>query len=90
MPITKSAKKRLRQNEKRRRINKTFKDSLKKAIKEIRELVESGEIEKAEEKLPETYKVIDKAAKRGVIKEKNADRKKSRISALINKTRKEK
>ena len=90
MPITESAKKRLRQNKKRRKGNKVFKDRMKEAIKEIRTLVDEGEVDKAEEKLSETYKAIDKAAKKGVIKKKNASRKKSRLTKLINKSKTEK
>ena len=90
MPITESAKKRLRQNKKRKKENKVFKTRMKEAIKEIRELVDAEEVEKAEEKLSETYKAIDKAAKKGVIKKKNASRKKSRLTKLINRAKNEK
>ncbi len=90
MPISESAKKRLRQNKKRRKENKVFKDRMKEKIKEIRDLVKDGKIEKAEEKLSGTYKAIDKAAKKGVIKKKNASRKKSRLTKLINKAKTEK
>ncbi len=90
MPILKSAKKRLRQNKKRERINKVFKDKMKESVKKIRSLVKSGKISEAEKDIPNTYKSIDKAAKKGVIKEKTADRKKSRLSTLINKSRTEK
>ncbi len=90
MPITKSAKKRLRQNKKRRDENKVFKNRMKEAIKDLRSLVEEGKIKEAEKNLPETYKAIDKAAKKGIIKKKNADRKKSRLSALINRSKNEK
>lgn len=90
MPVIESAKKRLRQNKKRRKENKTFKKKMKESIKEIRALVEDGSLEEAEEKLPTTYKAIDKAAKKGVIKKKNASRKKSRLTKLINKSKTEK
>ena len=90
MPITESAKKRLRQNKKRKKENKVFKNQMKEAIKEVKALVDDGNLEEAEEILPETYKAIDKAAKKGVIKKKNASRKKSRLTKLINRTKNEK
>jgi len=63
---------------------------MKESMKEIRDLVEEGKLKKAEEKLPETYKAIDKAARKGVIKKKNADRKKSRLTKLVNRAKTEK
>ncbi len=90
MPVIESAKKRLRQNKKRRARNQVFKKNMKTAIKEIRSLVDEGKEKEAEEKLPETYKAIDKAAKKGIIKKKNASRKKSRLTKLINKAKTEK
>ena len=90
MPISESAKKRLRQNKKRRKENKVFKTKMKESIKEIRGLVDEGKAEEAEKNLSETYKAIDKAAKKGIIKKKNASRKKSRLTKLINKAKTEK
>ncbi len=58
---------------------------MKSSIKEIRSLVEEGKKKEAVKKLPDTYKAIDKAAKKGVIKKKNASRKKSRLTKLVNK-----
>ncbi len=90
MPILKSAKKRLRQNKKRERGNKIFKDRMKEAVKNIRSLVDAKKTDEAEKNLSDTYKAIDKAAKKGIIKEQTADRKKSRLSALINKSKTQK
>ena len=58
---------------------------MKEVVKEVRELVKSGKAGDATQKLPEAYKAIDKATKRGVIKANTASRKKSRLSALIRK-----
>ena len=80
MPITKSAKKRLRQNDKRRVLNLGYKRRMKKIVKEIRELIAEKKKKEAEKLLPQAYKIIDKAAKRGVIKENTASRKKSRLT----------
>ena len=56
---------------------------MKDTIKEITNLVTAGGKKEAEAKLPEAYKAIDKAAKRGIIKKNNASRKKSRLSKMI-------
>ena len=80
MPITKTAKKRLKQNEKRYILNLRYKRRMKKIVKEIRELIKDGKKKEAQKLLPTAYKVIDKAAKRGIIKENTASRKKSRLT----------
>jgi len=86
MPITKSAKKALRQNKRRRERNLRRLDILKNTIKKIKKLVEANKKEEALKLLPITYKAIDKAAKTGIIKKNNADRKKSRLTKLISKS----
>jgi small subunit ribosomal protein S20 len=84
MPIIKSAKKRLKQSEKRRILNLGYKRRMKKIIKEIRELVAEGKKKDAAKLIPKANKVIDKAAKRGIIKENTASRKKSRLTKSTN------
>jgi len=96
MPITKSAKKALRQNKRRRERNLRQLSAVREIIKKIRRLVDEnkkaaeGETRQGREEalklLPRAYKVIDKAAKTGVIKKNNADRKKSRLAKLISKS----
>ena len=85
MPQTKSAKKALRQNKKRRLLNLRYKIKMKRLIKEARSLIKEGKASKALEMLPQVYKAIDKAAKRGVIKKNTAARKKSRLARALNK-----
>jgi len=87
MPITESAKKALRQNVRRRKRNIQKKEKVKNLIKEARRLVSQKKVEDARKLLPQIYKSLDKAAKTGVIKKNTADRKKSRITVLINKTK---
>ncbi len=84
MPITKSAKKRLRQSEKRHALNLSYKRKMKKLVKEIRELIAEKKRSAAKKLLPESYKIIDKAAKIGVIKKNTASRKKSRLTKAVN------
>jgi len=85
MPITKSAKKALRQNKKRRIKNLRQLRAMRDIIKNIQKLVLENKKEEALKLLPKAYKLIDKAAKTGLIKKNNADRKKSRLTKLINK-----
>ncbi len=58
------------------------------AISEIKKLVAEKKIEQAAALIPKAYKVIDKAAKGNTIKKGAADRKKSRITAFVNKASK--
>jgi len=85
MPITKSAKKSLRQNKKRARRNIQRKKKIKGLIKEVKKMLSENKVEEAKKLLPEIYKSLDKAAKVGTIKKNTAARKKSRITKLINK-----
>jgi len=95
MPITKSAKKALRQNKRRRQRNLRQLNTMREIIKKIRKLVDEnkkaaeGEPRQGREEalklLPQAYKAIDKTAKTGIIKRNNAARKKSRLTKLISK-----
>jgi small subunit ribosomal protein S20 len=58
---------------------------MKSLVKQIRELVRAKKKEEALKLLPQVYKAIDKAAKRGVIKKNTASRKKSRLMKAISK-----
>jgi len=82
-PITKSAKKALRQSLRKRAHNLFYKNKIKALFKEVRNLVSEKKIEEAKKLLPSIYKILDKEAKEKVIKKNTADRKKSRITKLI-------
>lgn len=94
MPIKKSAKKALKQNIKRRKINIKAKNKMKSLIKELNEFIEklgkSSEkpslenIKELREKLRFAYKAIDKASKKRVIKKNTAARKKSKLAKKVN------
>jgi len=83
MPITKSAKKALRQSLRRKARNLIYKNKIKNLIKEVRKLVLAKKIKEAKNLLPQVYKILDKAAKTGLIKKNTAARKKSRITLLL-------
>jgi len=86
MAITKSAKKALRQNKKRRKRNIQRKDKIKGLLKQARALIAEGKKQEAKKLLPQIYKALDKTAKAGTIKKNTASRKKSRITKLLNRT----
>jgi small subunit ribosomal protein S20 len=83
MPIIKSAKKRMKQAEKRRLKNLPVRSSMKTHMKKVLLLTKEGKKEEAEKLLPATYKVIDTAAKKNIIHSNNAARKKSRLARTI-------
>jgi len=58
---------------------------MKAMVKQIKSLIKAKKKDQATKILPETYKAIDKAAKRGVIKKNTANRKKSRLTKAIEK-----
>ncbi len=83
MPITKSAKKALRQNIRHRKINFKHKAELKAVIKQYRKLIAAKQNEEAKKQISQVYKKLDKAAKIGLIKSNRAGRLKSRLSKLL-------
>lgn len=85
MPITKSAKKALRQSAKRREHNLSAKKAMKNAIKDLKKLVREGKQDEAKKQLPAVYKVLDKSAKTNLIKKNTAARYKSRIAKSLTK-----
>ena len=83
MPITRSAKKALRQSKRKRVLNLKRKDAIKDIAKKIKRLAAEGKHAEALTLLPEAYKALDKAAKKDTIKRNTAARKKSRIAKLV-------
>jgi len=83
MAITKSAKKALRQSERRKIRNIQRKRKIKDLLKEVKSLVSQKKIEGAKELLPRVYELLDKAAKTDLIKKNTAARKKSQIAKAI-------
>ncbi len=82
MPHHKSAKKRLRQNLKRRLHNRYYAKSTRTAIKKLRKLHDK---EAALEMYPKVASMIDKLAKRHIIHKNKAARLKSKLMHHINK-----
>lgn len=85
MPIIKSAKKALRQGEKKKVFNLRRKKKVEDTVKTVKKLVKEGKVKEANALLPKAYSALDKAAKGNTIKDNTAARKKSRLNALVKK-----
>ena len=85
MPITQSAKKALKQSKKKWVFNLRRSKKMKSIMKQAQELIKDKKKEEVIKILPEAYKAIDKASKRGLIKKNTASRKKSRLTKAIQK-----
>lgn len=83
MANTKSAEKRHRQNVEHRTRNRSQRSRMRSAIKELRATVEQGEAKTARELLPQTLKIVDSSASKGVIHANTAARYKSRLSKAV-------
>lgn len=84
MPNHKSAEKRVRQNEKRRDINRGNRGRLRTGIKKLRSALESGDAGETQTLLPQTVSLIDKAVQKGVLHRNAAARYKSRLTVRVN------
>ena len=83
MAITKGAKKAHRASLHKHVFNVRRKKAMNEVVKQVRRLVATGKGSEAKALIPTAYQAIDKAAKRGVIKDNTAARKKSRLVASI-------
>ncbi len=79
----KSALKRAGQNERRRLRNKTVQTRVKNVVKDVR-LAVTQNADNTVEQLDAAKSAIDKAAKKGVLHQKTASRKVSRLNRLVN------
>ena len=83
MAHTRSAEKRIRQNEKHRLRNRSDLSRLRTNIKKLRKTVEDKDAQKARELLPRTTALIDRMVKKGVIHGNTGSRYKSRLAKLV-------
>lgn len=87
MAITSSAKKAIRSSAKKHVFNLRRKDAMRDTTKALAKALAARDVAGAEKLLPAVYAAIDKACKRGVIKNNTANRKKSRVAGLIRRAR---
>ena len=79
-----SAKKRARQNEKRRTINRARKSQVKTQIKHFQETLSEGDVDAAAEQFRLVTAKLDKTAATSTMHKKTAARKKSRLAKQLN------
>lgn len=79
----------MRQNIKRRSLNRQKKSVVRTYEKAVRKFVEQGDLEQAEVAYRKFSSGIDKAAKTNIFHKNNASRKKSRLALLIKKQKTE-
>lgn len=79
-----SAKKRVRQNEKRNTINRARKSQIKTQVKHLEDALASNDVEAAREQFRLTAQKLDKVASTSTMHKKTAARKKSRLAKKLN------
>ncbi len=83
MAHSRSAEKRIRQNETHRLRNRGDRSRLRTDIKRLRKVIDDKDTQKARELLPSTTALIDRMVKKGVIHENTGSRYKSRLAKLV-------
>jgi small subunit ribosomal protein S20 len=78
-----SAIKRDMQHAKRRQRNRTFKASVRTAIRKLEDSLAQGDAADTKEKLNEVYSIMDKGVKHGIFKVNKASRTKARLTARV-------
>ncbi len=89
MPNLKTSIKDLRKNKRRSEINDRLRNRMKRATKKHKLFAKEKNVTEIEKNLKNVYKVLDKAAKKNVIKKGKADRIKSRLTKNLNKLSKD-
>ena len=83
MPQHKSAKKRLRQSEKKKAVNKSFKSNVNSEIKSIERLIDDKKLEEAIAKLHTFMSLLHKSAKKKIMNLNKASRTIAKIQKNI-------
>lgn len=81
MPVIKSAKKKLRADARKKAVNLKVKTRMKSALKKF-------DAKPSQETLTQAYSILDIATKKKVIPKGRANRKKSRLAALLSRSTK--
>ena len=79
-----SAKKRVRQNEKRRARNRHRKSLVRDDVKTYNAAITAGDVSKAEAELKKVVTILDRTAARKTIHKNAASRKRSRLTRKLN------
>jgi small subunit ribosomal protein S20 len=84
MPITESAFKARRQNQRRKKRNLVYKKRIKTLEKQFERFLAQKQFDQARSLLPKIYQILDKAAKENVFKPNKSSRKKSTLTRVLN------
>ena len=79
-----SAKKRVRQNARRKTLNRSRRSQVKTQIKHFETTLSEGNLTAAQEQFPAVVKRLDKAGATSTMHKKTAARKKSRLARKLN------
>jgi small subunit ribosomal protein S20 len=80
MPNNKSAQKRVRQDAKKRLLNRTKASAVRTAMRRVREVAEGGDAQALQVAVNHAYRRIDKAAKTNVLHANTAARRKALVA----------
>ncbi len=83
MPHTRSAKKRLRQNEKLRLHNRDIKKSIRATVKSYLKALQTGTVEEAQKELNLCNKKLDRASQKNIYHVNKVARRKSQLARLL-------
>ncbi len=84
MANTKSAKKRIRQSEKQRMLNRQDRSKMRTEMKKFRSLLSDQKYDEARSMLPSVYGIIDRTVRKGIIHRNTAARYKARLTQHLN------
>ena len=84
LPVTKTAKKQMRVNERKELRNKPILSQCKTYVTKAEKLIFSGDLEAAQKAVVAAISSLDKAAEKGIIHPNNAARRKSRLMQKLN------
>jgi small subunit ribosomal protein S20 len=79
-----SSKKRMRQNEKHRQINRARRSAVKTAVRKFTEAAQSGSKDSAEQAFRQAARRLDQTAAKGTVHRNAAARRKSRLAKRLN------
>ncbi len=85
MANTVTSIKRIRITERRTEINRMRKSRLRTQIRAQRRLLAAKKVKDAQDEMPKTFSMVDRAAKWGIIKQNTAARYKSRLTQQLRK-----
>ena len=87
MANTKSAIKRVRQDQRKRKVNQVHRSRARTMVKRTRRLIDAGQFDEAEDMAQRAASALDRAAQKGILHKNSASRRKSRLMKRLNEAR---